>query len=362
MRDAIVFSGFVWEKFNVPERIALALAGLGCRVLHCQTPASAVRSARQPLREVSPGIHSLRLRFISSRLNGVPGGARLQARMLRRQIDAAASELGLKNPIFFYSGLWQLFPLCELMKHDHFLVHICMDHSVMFDPQYDRYVAIADKTLAIPKSCYHKYKALHGEKVVQIPQSGNILEMSGDASADLPEPPAFSGIPKPRLGYGGPVNRRVNTALISAVLRAHPEWQFVFNGTRDGLSLPNAHSLPWERPEQAAQFVRNIDVGFLPYNCHDEEALHCVPLKMFDCFAFGIPVVSTPVVHLWEYKDLVYLGDSAEELAAGINSALSEPADSPKRAARMEIARRHSLGNLATILRQCLPLESSAAN
>jgi hypothetical protein len=310
------------------------------------------------MREVSAGVHTLRLRFISYKLNYLPGGALHQARMLRRQIDAAARELGLREPIFICSAqMGRLFPLCVLMKHDHYIVHLCVDHSVMVDRQYDRYVEIADKTLAIPRSCYHKFKARYGDRIVKIPQSGNILELTNETRTDFPVPPALYEIPKPRLGYLGKVNNRVHTALVSSLLRSHPEWHFLCVGAKEALGLPNAHSLPWVRFEDMAQLIANLDVGFMPYNCHDEEALHCVPLKMFDHFAFGIPVVSTPVVHLWEYKDLVYLGDSAEELAVGIKAALSEPPDSPKRAARIAIAREHSLKNLAAKLRQCLPLE-----
>jgi hypothetical protein len=96
----------------------------------------------------------------------------------------------------------------------------------------------------------------------------------------------------------------------------------------------------------------------MPYYCYDEQALHCVPLKLLDYFAFGIPVVSTPIVHLWDYEDLIYFGDTAEELALAVKAALSEPIDSPKRTARVEIARKHSLESLALALRQCLDLDT----
>ena len=134
MRDAIVFSGWTWETFNVPERISLALAHLGCRVLHCEAPVSILRNKPQPMREVSSDIHSLPLMFLSSRLNAVPGLPKVQASMLRRQIEAGAEELGLRDPIFLYVGLGDLFPLCAQMKRNHFVVHICMDHSVSVDP------------------------------------------------------------------------------------------------------------------------------------------------------------------------------------------------------------------------------------
>lgn len=360
VRDAIVFSGFSWESFNVPERIALALSRLGCRVLHCASPVSIFRSPSRPIHEVGAGIYSLQARFLSSRLCDLPGAALVQAHMLRRQIDAAARGLGLHKPLFIYAWLGRLFPLCLLMRRDHFMVHICMDHSVSVDLNYDRYLDVSDKTLAIPKSCYHKFRARYGEKVAAIPQSGNVREIStGDL--DNAVPAALCGVPRPRLGYFGPINRRVNTPLVADLLRSHPEWHFISCGSEVPLSLPNAHCIPWQSPRETARSVQNLDVGFMPYNLHDEEALHCIPLKLFDYFAFGLPVVSTPVIHLWEYRDLVYLGDSVAELEAAVRAALSEPLDSPKRAARTQIARSHSIETLASTLRRCLPLDGDFA-
>ena len=58
MRDAIVFTGLSWEMFNVPERISMALASLGSRVLHCEPPQSVLRGKAQVMRHVADGIHS----------------------------------------------------------------------------------------------------------------------------------------------------------------------------------------------------------------------------------------------------------------------------------------------------------------
>jgi hypothetical protein len=115
-----------------------------------------------------------RVGFISVGFNYLPGGALLQAPILRRQVDAAARKLRFRQPIFLYAFMDGLFPLCVQMTHDHFMLHICMDQSVMVVPQYDRYVGAADKTLTNPMSCYHKFKARYGDKDVPILQSGNV--------------------------------------------------------------------------------------------------------------------------------------------------------------------------------------------
>ncbi|HXW89864.1 MAG TPA: glycosyltransferase, partial [Terriglobales bacterium] len=151
----------------------------------------------------------------------------------------------------------------------------------------------------------------------------------------------------------------LNRSLLLSLLGSHPDWHFVSAGAGVG-SLANTHVLPWVTAETLAQYVQSLDVGFMPYDCYDEHNLFCVPLKMFECFAFGIPVVSTPLIHLWQYKDLIYFGETAEQLVSAVEAALNEPSDSPKRSARIEIARNHSIENLAITLRRCLPLDEVA--
>jgi len=58
-------------------------------------------------------------------------------------------------------------------------------------------------------------------------------------------------------------------------------------------------------------------------------------------FAFGMPVVSTPISFMQECGDLVYTGSTVEELTAAISMALAEPLDSPKRAERLSFAQRN---------------------
>jgi hypothetical protein len=338
MRDAIVFSGMSWEAFNAPERMSLALAQLGCKVLHCGPPVSVLRGKPQPMREVAPGIHSVRLKFISSRLNRVKLMPNLQARMMYRQIESLANELSLRDPIFIYFPLGEQFPLCQQMKSKHFLVHVAMDHAGC-DPNHDRHVEISDRTFIIPKSSYHASRAKFGEKITLIPQSVDFTRISSACKAAAPEFPRLAEIPRPRLGYLGSAQKRLNLPILFSVL-----------------PLPNAHALPWVLFHELSLLIRGLDVAFLPYNCNDDFQLHCVPLKVFDCFALGIPVVSTPLINLWEYKDLIYFGDTAEELGSAMETALSEPLDSWKRAARIEIAKKHSIENLAALLGEHLRL------
>jgi hypothetical protein len=80
----------------------------------------------------------------------------------------------------------------------------------------------------------------------------------------------------------------------------------------------------------------------MPYDCSGKKNLHCSPLKLYDYFLAGLPVVSTPILEISKFKDLVYVGSSAKELSAAVGRALREPSDSSKRSLRTEVARAHS--------------------
>ena len=357
LRDAIVYSHWTWDAFNVPERISLALAHLGARVLYCQNPTSILRRPSREVREASKGVYVFQPVLGGQRLNTFPALSHLQASMVRKQIEGVAKDLGLRDPLFFYFFMKGLFPLCEQIKGRWFLTYVCMDHGELDE---EACAGISDATLAIPRSVFHRLRAKHGPKVHLIPQSVDYSSLAQVAQSGAPEPAVFADIPRPRLGYMGPENGRLNAPVALELLRSHPEWHFVSIGQQKAFPLPNVHVIPWVPPEELGRYTQALDVCFLPYDCYKERQFHSVPLKMFEAFAFGTPVVATPILHLWEFEDVVYFGDTAIELASAIEAALNEPSDSPRRRARIEIARAHSLESLATALRQCLPLDQSS--
>ncbi len=114
MRDAIVYSGWTWETFNVPERIALALNYLGARVLYCGSPVSVFRKPKSDLREVEPGIFAFRPAFLAERLNRLAFLQNMQARFVAKQILEKAVSLQLRDPIFYYVCLGIGFPFCRI--------------------------------------------------------------------------------------------------------------------------------------------------------------------------------------------------------------------------------------------------------
>jgi hypothetical protein len=352
MRDAIVYSCWTWKTYNVPERIALALTHLGARVLYCGSPASIFRQRNSSLDEVEPGIFAFHPVFAAERLNRISVTQSIQARVVARQILKQAARLQLSKPIFFYPCLGDRLSLLSHFRSKFFLVHIQMDYG---ERSAENHVQSSDITLAIPRSVYHQQRARFGDKIQLIPQVLDLRHFQGEHGVPLKPSPALDSIPHPRLGYLGPANNQVNKPLINQLLQLRPDWHFISVGPHKALPLPNVHAVPWRSNRELASYARGFDVGFMPYDCFNEEKLHCLPLKLFEYFALGLPVVATPILELREFGDLVYFGDTAKELEQAVTLALQESPDSPKRRRRIEIAGNHSIENLADALSKALP-------
>jgi hypothetical protein len=326
--------------FNVPERIALALASREARVLYCAMPVSRFRRAGQPLREVAEGVHRFGPEYLGARLSSLPIVGNLQWQVVARQIIAQAKALKLKAPVFLYSHVERMTALCEEMRAAGFpLIHLCMDYP---EPYQHELIELSDQTLVIPKSVFHELASKYGKKIQWIPQSIHLATAMHQGNGAREEPPQLAAVPRPRLGYLGPIFARLNLPMLREFLTQNRNWHFVYFGESNDLQLPNAHAMPWRSPNELPRFVASFDVGMMPYDCTDAKNLHCSPLKLYDYFLAGLPVVATPILALSECQDLIYSGATAQELSSAVVRALAEPADSPKRPLRMEVARAHS--------------------
>ena len=352
MRDAIILSTWSWDTFNVPERIALALSMRGARVLYCEMPASRFKRAGTALSQIADGIYGFRPNYWGAKLNYFPPARAIQWRMVASQVLDHAKTIQLKDPLFVYSHVDRMAPLCAEMRAKGLpLIHVCMDYP---EPYQYQLIDLSDRTLVIPMSVFHKLKAKFGEKIEWIPQSIHLPSSQNGRPATLPA--ELANLPHPRLGYLGPLHGRLNLPMLRNVLSAHPEWQFIYFGDASELKSPNAHCTGWVRPADLPAYLAAFDAGVMPYDCFDEKNLHCSPLKLFDYFLAGLPVVSTPILSLAEYSDLIYFGDTAGAFSGAIECALEESRTSAKRNARMEVARNHSTDVLGQRLAEVLKL------
>jgi glycosyltransferase involved in cell wall biosynthesis len=130
--------------------------------------------------------------------------------------------------------------------------------------------------------------------------------------------PLQAALPRPRLGYCGVIDERINLPLIDAVAKARPEWQLVMVGPTakiDPRDLPrraNIHWLGQQSYDDLPAFISGWDVCLLPFALNDATR-YISPTKTLEYMACGRPSVSTSIRDVVEpYGHVVNIADTPE--------------------------------------------------
>jgi UDP-galactopyranose mutase len=166
-----------------------------------------------------------------------------------------------------------------------------------------------------------------------VPSSVDVAHF-GRARRISDEPDDQVAIARPRLGFFGVLDERLDIDLLDAAAALRPDWQFVLIGPIvkiDPASLPrraNIHYLGAKSYDQLPEYIAGWDVALLPFARNDATRF-ISPTKTPEYLAAGRPVVSTSirdVVRPYGEQGLARIADTPEAFVAGIADALAEPA------------------------------------
>ncbi|XXY14902.1 glycosyltransferase family 1 protein [Sorangium sp. So ce216] len=189
----------------------------------------------------------------------------------------------------------------------------------------------ADLVLAGGASLYEAKRALH-PSVHALPSSVDVAHFARARSAPRAEPADQAAIPRPRLGFFGVLDERMDLELIAAVAALRPAWQIVLVGPVvkiDPATLPrapNIHVLGQKRYEELPAYLAGWDVALLPF-ARNEATRYISPTKTPEYLAGGKPVVSTSirdVVQPYGELGLARIADAPRDFVAAVEAALAE--------------------------------------
>jgi UDP-galactopyranose mutase len=109
-----------------------------------------------------------------------------------------------------------------------------------------------------------------------------------------------SHLPKPRIGYAGVIDERIDLDLIREVAQLRPEWQLVMVGPVvkiDPATLPRAANIHWlgmQDYQRLPDFFAGWDIAMMPFAINDATRF-ISPTKTPEYLAAGLPVISTPI-------------------------------------------------------------------
>jgi glycosyltransferase involved in cell wall biosynthesis len=190
----------------------------------------------------------------------------------------------------------------------------------------------ADVVFTGGQSLYESKRGLHGS-VHAFPSSVDVAHFAR-ARQQRPDPADQAAIGRPRVGFFGVLDERLDIELVSGASAARPDWHFVFIGPVakvDPERLPKAANIHYLGPKSYGElpdYIAGWDVAWLPF-ARNESTRFISPTKTPEYLAAGRPVVSTSirdVVRPYGELGLARIADTADQTVGAVESALAEPA------------------------------------
>ena len=149
-------------------------------------------------------------------------------------------------------------------------------------------------------------------------------------TAVVGEPTDQASIGKPRIGFFGAVDDRIDQLLLRELAERRPEYHFVMLGeilniAPNGLAqLPNIHWLSQKNYNELPDYMAHWNAGFLPFAMNESTKFRRPAIAEF--LAAGLPVVSTPisdVVRFWGDARIAEIANRAENFGKKLDMVLS---------------------------------------
>jgi glycosyltransferase involved in cell wall biosynthesis len=192
-----------------------------------------------------------------------------------------------------------------------------------------RLMAIADLVITGGHSLYQARKD-QNPNIHPFPSSVDVGHFAR-ARRGGPDPDDQRSIARPRIGFAGVIDERMDMELLAGVADARPDWQFVLLGPVvkiDPATIPrrdNVHLLGMKNYQLLPDYMAHWEVGMLPF-AHNAATRFISPTKTPEYLAAGLPVVSTSIrdiVHPYGDLRLAEIADDVPGFVAAVERALS---------------------------------------
>ncbi|MBV9770106.1 MAG: FAD-dependent oxidoreductase, partial [Bryobacterales bacterium] len=175
----------------------------------------------------------------------------------------------------------------------------------------------------------YEAKASKHSNVHCFPSSVDLIHYSQARMADLDHPDQ-AALPRPRLGYFGVIDERLDLGLLQTIAERHPKWQISMVGPVakiDPATLPkleNVHYFDQRTYDELPKFLAGWDICLLPFALNDATRF-ISPTKTLEYMAGEKAIVSTPIRDVVAcYSDVVRIADSADTFVHQCEETLAD--------------------------------------
>jgi UDP-galactopyranose mutase len=161
------------------------------------------------------------------------------------------------------------------------------------------------------------------------------LEHFRQARRETAEPVDQACIGRPRLGFSGVIDGRLDRELLAGIAKARSDWQIVMIGPVveiDPVELPrrpNIHYLGDRNYKNLPAYLSGWDVAMAPF-ARDESTRYIAPAEISEYLAAGVPTISTSIrdiERLYGRQGLVKIADTTGEFVAAAERLMNRGVD-----------------------------------
>lgn len=256
----------------------------------------------------------------------------------------------------FKSGIvWNFDPqnnrLISSIHNKRFIkLYDCVDYYSSLDPDIRRKIKVQEKEVLnntdIVFANSHTlvtHCKKYNSHVFFVPQGFDLDSMSEKINLENePDRDIYfqtEAISKQKIGFIGNLTFRIDFSLVSSLIKAFPQYHFLLSDTylswdsEDRIcetrkhiaqlkSLPNITWIPPMPRRSIKKWIGLCSVCIIPYDARYELNTYSYPMKLFEYFYMGKPVVSTPIDELERFPKYVRIGKTATEWEKHITSLL----------------------------------------
>ena len=300
------------------------------RVLFIEWPVYDVTEPRIEVNELSPNL----LQVVPHQVDD-GSSAQAQDAVTARLLRELCARLEIVAPIqWFYTPM--MLPIGEQLPHS-LVVYDCMDELSNFDNAPPvlreleaRLLSRADLVFTGGMALYEAKRGQHPH-VHGVPSSVDVPFFARARQAQ-PEPADQAAIARPRVGYVGVIDERIDLELLRGAALRRPGLQFLMVGPVVKIDpatlpkLPNIHYLGSKKYDDLPAYLAGWDVAMMPFALN-QATRFISPTKTPEYLAAGRRVVSTPirdVVEPYGRMGLVKIASGVEEFAEQLDAALAD--------------------------------------
>lgn len=178
-----------------------------------------------------------------------------------------------------------------------------------------------------------EYLAKLGKKIELVPQGFRIESFRNSKQVKK-----IKRNGRPLIGYIGAINYRIDFKLLYDLAKNNPKWDFALWGHvlekdlftlsklvdyKKLIKLPNVITGVSDK-NHISGIIKQFDVGIIPYDMSLDFNKYSYPMKVFEYFYLGKPVVSTNIIELKQFPDTINIGKNSVEWQIIIKRIISQ--------------------------------------